>query len=227
MPRQGVALGMAAVLVAGVGVWAAARNAGADDLVPTLSADAPFLGSPAEDYADGADGVAPPPARAIGGFSAAQVAAAYQGTERTVEAAALDRATLEGAAPAAFLAAIDPAQAAVLGDRARSQVVSLAPGSAELVGERIKVRGTMKAAPATYHGRNGLHVSVDYTFVYALRNPKAPARIMRFRAHLKGTTFEAPGRKTSVLEQSVTAAPALSGGDGHLHPDWSFDAPQS
>jgi hypothetical protein len=64
---------------------------------PTLAA--PFLGTPAQDYADGSAGIVIPPAHAVGSFSAADVAAAYHKTRKMLIAAHLNVPTLDGGAP--------------------------------------------------------------------------------------------------------------------------------
>src|SRR5215470_6471979 len=62
----------------------------------------PFTGTPADGWADGAAGIVTPKASSAGGFSAAQVAAAYAITRKLLLAAALDPKTLRGGAPTAF-----------------------------------------------------------------------------------------------------------------------------
>src|SRR5262249_20575194 len=77
---------------------------------PAFSASDPFAGSSAEQYADGATGAAPPPARALAGYSAAQVSFAYGMTKRLLVAANLDPQTLLGGAPQAFASLLVPRQ---------------------------------------------------------------------------------------------------------------------
>ncbi|MGB6618483.1 MAG: hypothetical protein WBE95_30730, partial [Trebonia sp.] len=62
------------------------------DLFAGATAD-PFLGTPANGWADGPAGIVAPPAGQVGGFTAAQVAAAYATTGELVAAASLDRLT--------------------------------------------------------------------------------------------------------------------------------------
>ncbi|HZZ54204.1 MAG TPA: hypothetical protein VFE26_07970, partial [Trebonia sp.] len=68
------------------------------DLFAGATAD-PFLGTPANGWADGAAGIVAPPAEPVGGFTPAQVAAAYATTGELVAAASLDRQTLLGGPP--------------------------------------------------------------------------------------------------------------------------------
>jgi hypothetical protein len=64
--------------------------------LPTPTVAAPFLGTPAQSYADGAAGIVIPPAHAVGNYPAAAVAAAYQMTKRLLIAANLNGPTLNG-----------------------------------------------------------------------------------------------------------------------------------
>jgi hypothetical protein len=62
----------------------------------------PFAGTPADDWADGANGIVLPAAKPIGGFTRDQVKFAYQRTRKLLVAANLDPTTLLGGAPTAF-----------------------------------------------------------------------------------------------------------------------------
>ena len=62
----------------------------------------PFRGSPAASYADGAAGIAIPPAHALPGYPTAQVARAYRIAKRMLADASLDAKTLHGGSPQAF-----------------------------------------------------------------------------------------------------------------------------
>jgi len=62
----------------------------------------PFTGSPANSWADGADGVVSPSAGSRGPFSASQVRSAYAMTRDLVLAQNLDWPTLRGGPPVAF-----------------------------------------------------------------------------------------------------------------------------
>ncbi len=59
-------------------------------------------------------------------------------------------------------------------------VMSFPPGKAQLIGDVIKVHGTMHAhAAVDKDGYNVLDVDVDYLFVYAIEPPHTPASWMR------------------------------------------------
>ncbi len=162
-------------------------------LVPAFTAADPFVGSPAESYADGSAGLTWPGPAAVGQFTAGQVLAAYQAVKQLLIAANLNKPTLEGAAPAAFAALLVPQQRAWFDQHldhigltkagkqrsSRSWVTSFAPGSASLVGSVIKVTGSMSAAAADFDARQVLQVRTDFLFVYPVQQPGEPDSRMR------------------------------------------------
>ena len=198
----------------------------------------PFLGSPADAWANGAAGVVAPAARPAGGFTAAQVAAAYAATRQLVIAAGLDRPTLLGGSPAAFASLLTAAQRATflagldtrgLGKdgsplSTRTWVASFAPGSAELVGAVIKVRGSMSARAVTEPGAAVLEVDVSYLFTYAVEPPHDPAGWTRVVSHLDGaidfTWPDGPGGAPQPWDRAVVATTGQRCGaaDGYIYP---------
>ena len=221
------------------------------DLFAGASAD-PFLGTPANDWANGAAGIVAPPAESVGGFTAAQVAAAYATTGQLVAAASLDRPTLLGGQPAAFERLLTARQRAMftagLGAHGlgkdgrplstRSWVASFAPGTAQLDGGVIKVSGTMDAVVITETGRQVLRVEVNYSFVYAVEPPHNTTDWSRVVTRQYGSVDFArwddphgalePWDKTVVDPLSgVACGPA----DGYIHPAYpsngSISAEQS
>jgi len=221
------------------------------DLFAGASAD-PFLGTPANDWADGAAGIVAPPAGPVGGFTPAQVAAAYATTGELVAAASLDRQTLLGGQPAALERLLTARQRATftagldahgLGKdgrplSTRSWVASFAPGTAQLDGGVIKVSGTMDAVVVTESGRQVLRVEVNYSFVYAVEPPHNRTDWSRVVTRQYGSVDFArwddphgalePWDKTVVDPLSgVACGPA----DGYIHPAYpsngSISAEQS
>ena len=213
------------------------------DLFAGATAD-PFLGTPANGWADGAPGIVAPPAEAVGGFTAAQVAAAYATTGEIVAAASLDEQTLLGGPPVALERLLTAAQRATfkagLGAHGlgkdgrplstRSWVASFAPGTAQLDGSVIKVSGTMNAVVVTESGRQVLRVEVNYAFVYAVEPPHNPTDWTRVVTHQYGSVDFArwndphgalePWDKTVVDPLSgVACGPA----DGYIHPAYPND----
>ncbi|MGH3169934.1 MAG: hypothetical protein ACRDN0_29140 [Trebonia sp.] len=161
-------------MVAGGGAFAYIRLAhsaspasGAASL-PALSPDLesgppadPFQGTPADQWADGAAGITIPAAKAVGPYSASQVAAAYQTAKKLLIAANMNQQTPAGGTPTAFADLLETKQQRTqfldgLGAKClaknqrpnstRIMVVSFAPGSTQFIGSVIKVHGTMSQA---------------------------------------------------------------------------------
>jgi hypothetical protein len=212
--------------------------------LPTPTAADPFLGTPAQSYADGAAGIVIPPARAVGHYPAAAVAAAYRMTRRLLVAANLNGATLAGGTPTAFASLLIPLQRSFFlghldaagfnpngsSKSTRFWVTSFAPGS-QLVGNVIKVYGTMQALAAKNGSYNALEITGNYLFVYAVERPGQPLTLMRIVRHYLVQNYFAPyddpgGALQPWWEVQTTAAGILCGvNDGYVHPDFS-GAPQ-
>ncbi len=212
---------------------------------PSATVAAPFLGTPAQSYADGAAGIVIPPAHAIGSYSAAQVASAYQMTRKMLIAAHLSGPTLAGGAPEAFASLLIPQQrsefvggldkigldARGFQKSTRTWVTSFAPGT-QLVGDVIKVHGTMQATP----GRNGswrvLEIRADYLFVYPVERPGQPSTLMRIvKREVVDVDFAAYTDPGGSLEPWWLAQGGSDAGarcdvnDGFVHPEFPRDPP--
>jgi hypothetical protein len=181
-----------------------------------------------------------PAAKPAGNFTAAQVEAAYQTTRKLLIAADLNHPTLLGGAPTAFADLLTSQQRALflagLNKKGantggyplstRMWVMSFAPGSSQLVGSVIKVRGTMSAKSVSDSGITALAVTVDYLFTYAIEPPGAPADWMRFLAHHYGSVDFAqwydPGGPLQPWDQTITGHSGIRCGstDGYQHPDY-------
>ena len=203
----------------------------------------PFLGTQADGWADGAAGIVAPAARPAGGFTAAQVAAAYATTRQLLIAAALDRQTLLGGPPAAFarlltapqretfLAGLDKRGVAKDGYplSTRTWVTSFAPGTAALVGTVIKVHGTMTARAVTESGTAVLAVEVNYLVAYAVKPPHDPADWTRVVSHLSGSVdfarWDDPGGALEPRDRTVVETAGLGCGAsaGYIYPDYPSD----
>jgi len=213
-------------------------------VVPTVSSGLPpanpFATTPARAWADGAAGIVLPAAKPAGQFTAAQTAAAYQTTEKLLIAGYLDRPSLLGGTPAAFadllasqqraqfLSGLDKTGLSKAGAplSTRSWITQFAPGSATLIGNAIKVRGTMSAASAHVSGGTALVVTVNYLFVYAIERPGNPADWMRIVSHVHGQIQFAPWNEVNgQLTPWDLAAAGQAGSfcgstDGYIHPDY-------
>nr|WP_202437514.1 hypothetical protein [Streptomyces sp. SID5910] len=138
----------------------------------------PFLGSPAERWAEGAGAIELPPARATGGMSKADVELGLRRTKSFLVASNIDPAVLRGARPEQALALLDPEQTDVysLFSRALREpsekydpltlFTRFDPDEVRLVGPVVKVRGHMKVEAGDDPGLFRVHA--DYTFVYPL-----------------------------------------------------------
>jgi hypothetical protein len=202
---------------------------------PTL--DEPFAGSPAARYADGAAGIVPPEAKAVGVFSKEQVALALEQTKALLVDANIDRGTLLGGTPETVLDnVLDPKQPDLVDDlksRLRkpgkdhdplSFFSRFDPDEVRLVGDVVKTRGrtTFKEGPD-----GAVDIHTDYTFVYAL----APAdpdstevartvvrRIIDLRIGDPAKIRVTPGRLAVVRYDDDIANSACFVYDGFLHP---------
>ncbi len=139
----------------------------------------PFAGTPVRDWADGADGIVPPPARAVGDFDAEQVRAALARVREILVAARLDRSLIEGGD-------VDPL-VSLLAESQQTEVrgmltttawddtyaTRIAPGF-RLAEAEPKVRGRMSVRPGDREG--SLTIKTDYTFAYAF-DIDDPARV--------------------------------------------------
>ncbi|WP_113704523.1 hypothetical protein [Nonomuraea lactucae] len=168
----------------------------------------PFVGSPAERYADGAAGFVMPRARALGGLPEKDVARALDRTRELLAAAHLDRRTLMGGRPDAFVRALDRSQRPWFrehldtrgdGFDTRRWVASFAPRTAELSTPVIKVDGTATVAAARQDGAPGVKIRLNHLIVYAVHRPGQPGTTIRVVLHATGT----------VLAHRVNGRPAL------------------
>lgn len=201
----------------------------------------PFTGTPADRWADGAAGIVTPTAGPVGGYTAAQVKYAYRITRELLIAGNLDRRTLLGGAPTAFadlltsdqrkqfLGGLDKTGLDKQGEpvSTREWVTSFAPGGTQLIGDVIKVHGTMRARAAKDSGGyKVLNVDVDYIFVYPIEPPHQATRWMRVVVQASGAVlFGNWAQAATSFEPWVqyigSSAGVLCGTtDGYIHPDY-------
>ncbi|WP_344214543.1 hypothetical protein [Nonomuraea bangladeshensis] len=196
-------------------------------VVDAVSAD-PFAGSPAAGYADGIAGFVLPEARAMGGLSRKDVAKGLERVRELLAAAYLDRRTLEGGDPDAFVAALDRDQretfsldpdADTIG---REAVNSFAPGTAELATDVVKVRGEITLGTFDDDGRRGVEVKLNHLVVYAVQRPGLPRSVIRVVTHPTGQVllYREGGRLVAwVTGWAASATPAsCDTDDGYIHP---------
>ncbi|MEV8630511.1 hypothetical protein AB0395_02540 [Streptosporangium sp. NPDC051023] len=202
----------------------------------------PFAGSPAEDYADGAKGLVTPEAKATGGLSRGDVAAALKRTRDMLVASHLDHRTLMGGRPTALARLLIPEQREWFlrnldnrkpkkGDfNTRHWVTSLAPKTAELTTDVIKVNGRTKYAAFRENGRTGARITVKYLFVYAIRRPGHPEHTERVIVRSLGEVLAYRENGELVLWPVRWNAGSVTGvrcdiDDGFAHPVYDDSVP--
>lgn len=213
--------------------------------LPTPTLAAPFLGTPAQSWANGTAGIVTPPPLPVGRYSAAQVAAAYQMTKKLLAAAGLDSTTLRGGSPDAFASLlIQQERAQFLGSlhktgrdstgaqrSTRAWVVSFAPGGVQLVGNVIKVHGAMEARTGINGGLQALRIHVNYLLVYAVEEPDNPLTLMRIVRQEVGdidfAAYDDPGGPLEPwwLVGEGTAGARCDTTDGYIHPEFANGQP--
>lgn len=201
-----------------------------EEAAETVSVADPFAGSPAAGYAEGAKGFEMPKAKALGGLSKKDVAKGLERTRALLAAAFLDRQTLMGGRPAAFIKLLHPDEASWfkkgLGRKGakstRSWVISFAPKTAEPATGVIKVHGRSKLSAFRKDGRRGVKVATNYLVVYAVRRPGQPATTIRLVVHQRGTVLvhrDSRGLVTWIDDWGGSSTPARCDvKDGYVHP---------
>jgi hypothetical protein len=212
----------------------------------TLTESDPFQGSPAASFADGAAGIVMPPARALPGYPAAQVARAYRITKRMLIAASLDPKTLQGGSPDAFARLLTTRERTFfvhgldhigLDKRGylrstRGWVTSFAPGTTQFDSDVVKVHGVMAARVAAEKHAPLLRVHANYLFVYPVQQPGRPATLMRIVVHaVVNVDFahwdDAPGGPLEPWWNGIgwgTAGGRCDVNDGFVHPAFPSSA---
>ncbi|MGP2435678.1 hypothetical protein [Streptomyces sp. JW3] len=137
----------------------------------------PFRGSPALSWADGADGIELPRAKAVGDMSEKDVASALRLTKELLVASHLDRGVLRGERPERAIALLDPESPGLTSRLKRSLsepsqeddpltlFTRFDPAEARVIDDAVKVRGEMTFAAGD---PGSVEVHADYTFVYAV-----------------------------------------------------------
>lgn len=168
--------GQASTGPAALGAPPASAAAEASSTAPTSAVTDPFAGSPAADYANGADGIVLPQSGGVGGYSAKQVADAMAQAKQFLVVANLDSDVLMGASPDRLIQMMDPKES-LRGWLANSLkhpdekddptnfVTRFAKAETKLASPTVKVHGSM--APGVDKNGN-LKVSADYLFVYGV-----------------------------------------------------------
>lgn len=161
-----------------------------------LDRDAPFAGSPAEDYGEG---FPVPEAEPVGSFDAEQVAEAYDTTRALLEAVYLNEEAVfdENNSELTGLLSGRPLEWYLdnLGNEdpelsSRHVPFNLSPGTAEPVGDVVKVDGWMRAEAVTGEQPwEYLMVATEYTIVHPIARPGKPVSMRLVTSHFGGVGF--------------------------------------
>ncbi|MEV4168987.1 hypothetical protein [Nonomuraea sp. NPDC049709] len=197
----------------------------------------PFEGSKAEDWAEGAAGFDMPEAKAVGGLSKKDVAKGIERTRKLLTAALLDRKTILGGKPAAFMELLPPEERSWFrkgltrkGDQTtRGWVTSIAPKTAELASDVIKVHGRTKLSSFKQDGRTGAKLETNYIVVYAIQRPGQAETLTRLVKHERGSVlvYREGGEVVVWIQDgggSVTPA-RCDVEDGYIHPFYDDSVP--
>ncbi|MYT73861.1 MULTISPECIES: hypothetical protein [unclassified Streptomyces] len=212
---------LAALALIGVAVYPGPLKGwfgGDDPTDPTRATPAePFRGSPAADWADGVAGLDLPEAAATGRMSKAQVARLLDRTRDFFVAANLDPDVLRGERPNSAIAYIDPRQddmrtflaKAFTKPGAKNDPTLLFsrfdPEKARLVGDVVKVRGTMTYEEAA---GGGLEVHTDVTFVYPVTSADGNGQDVTRTIVRRDITVAWESATAQGAEPSVPPAPS-------------------
>ncbi|CAL9559824.1 hypothetical protein [Streptomyces sp. enrichment culture] len=203
----------------------------------------PFRGSPAERWAEGADAIEVPEAKALSGMSVKDVAFALRRTKELLVAANLDADVLRGEHPDEALGVLGPKQPELLPKLRRSLsrpdenhdplrlFTRFDPAETRPAGDVVKVRGRMTLAA----GEPGVvKVDADYTFVYPrvrTNDQDGPVARTVIRRVLT-LTLNDPARwdvteGKLLVERYFSEYGNTSCGihDGYLHPGFGDEAP--
>lgn len=187
----------------------------------------PFAGTPATAYADGEQGLVMPEARALGGLTEKETARALERVRRLLSAAHLDPATVRGERPEEFIRLLHPRQREEflrhLDDPGpsgtRTWLFSLAPGTAEPVGDVVKVSG--ETTVSAREG-GGVTIETDYLFVHPVARPGSPQTTTRVVEHHRGefSAYRENGKLVVWLTEDKSAlfGADCGAGDGFVHP---------
>jgi hypothetical protein len=184
-----LAVGAVVALLARSSLFASVAGDPVSDGTPSgavarLDLTHPFAATPAADWPDGAAGITAPAPKAVGGFSAAQVAEATGLVRDALVASRIDNRLVVGHDPAAYLELLAPDARRQLrplfGGGREPQVqslVSMVASGTELLPVEPKMSGSMAVRAG---GPGELVVHTNYVFAYAFRpdRPTKPSEAM-------------------------------------------------
>ncbi len=177
--------------------------------------DDPFAGSPAEDYGEGFD---VPEAEPVGPYGREQVAQAYATTQDLLEAVYLDQDAVFDEDNSEFTSLLsgrvlewylEDLGNESLEENSRHLPFNLSPGTAEPIGDVVKVDGWMRAEAARDdQGWDYLSVVTEYTIVHPLARPGKPVSMRLVTSHFGEVAFYDLGDGTMEAWPSWSRASA-------------------
>jgi hypothetical protein len=162
---------------------AEAKESVPDGISVTTSVSAapsgPFAGSPAATYPKGEAGISLPPAKAVPGFTAAQVSAALRKVRAALIAGRLDETMLIRHDPARFLALLAPNERGHIRARFTKRdfqgVATWIDPASTLDGrEQPRVSGRVTYTSAWVQGMQTLQITTNFVWVYAFAHVAKP-----------------------------------------------------
>ncbi|MGW7419968.1 hypothetical protein ACWGJB_07860 [Streptomyces sp. NPDC054813] len=207
---------------------------------PTLAH--PFAGSPAQRWADGADGIVLPKATALASIPKDRVELALRQTKKLLVDANLNPQVVAGAHPDAALAVLDPKQPRLLDElntalhtpsKAHDPLSLFSrfdPEDVMPAGKVIKTRGRITFAKGKFAG---VAVHADFTFVYPVVPVDGSGEVTRTIVRRvidtelpDPTRYQVtPGRLTLLRYDEDAGNSACDINDGFLHPQFPSQAP--
>lgn len=158
--------------------------------------DDPFGGTEAEDYAEGFD---PPEASAVGPYDEQRVQEAYETTQDFLEAVYLEQEAVFDEDNSVFTSLLTGQALDWYLEHHRHEdfeldsrhtPFNLTPGTAEPIGDVVKVNGDMWAAEAQEEsGWEYLAVHTEYTIVHPIARPGEPVSVRLVTSHYGEVSF--------------------------------------
>jgi hypothetical protein len=195
-----------------------------------------YAGSKAAGFANGVHGLEMPDAKARGGLSKKQVKTALDRTRRMLAAAYLDPGTILGRQPNELAELLEPDQREWFlerldsgeADDTRRWVFSLSAGTADLTSDVVKVDGETEVAEAP--DGNGIVITTDYLFVYAVNRPGDRKSMTRLVAHHRAR-IHADEKNGKVLLSVELFTRSVAGhgcgfDDAFVHPSYRDQSPR-
>jgi hypothetical protein len=215
------------------GLWGSDSDPEAQPGPGPTGTPSPFAGTPAEDFAEGADGIELPPAEAVGEYTAEQVADALEQVREALIAARLDESMLVEHDPSTFLATLAPdhrqTHQLAFDSTSFAEYATQVADDAQLAPVVPRVEGSLSYEAATAEGDLPvIEVTTRFVWVYAFEAGRAQTGgdLVVVRDELTWVfqegypwTEESQGLWLADEAAGVWGADCGLAGDGELLPD--------